>query len=192
MEQKKIRGMIIALIVIFICLIVLIGFLLNRRGVLTNKDNNQNTMNTNNNVSDITSIDTNTTPLEVEDHELWVEKDTNISKEYEKLTEVNDLYTYFLIKQCITNYYNVETIEKALNIIDTEAKEALNINQNNVSNLYNNYDKPQFCIDKIYKQSLNVSKDIYVVYHRLQKNLADNLTDTIIFIKIDKIGRAHV
>lgn len=184
MEQRKIIKIIVALILIFVCLLVLIVFILNRRGVLSNKDNNQNNTNTNN-VSDVTSIDANTTPLEVEESEPWIEKDTNISKEYEKLTEVNDLYTYFLIKQCITNYYNAETIEKALSIIDTEAKEALNINQDNVSNLYNNYDKPQFCIDKIYKQSLNVSKDLYVVYHRLQKNLADNLTDTIIFIKID-------
>ena len=192
MDQKKIKKIILILFVLIILIILLIIYLLKSgSGNLLdfgkqNEDNNE-TNSTDNNVIQQNLIDYNNTdysiPDEVEEIDPWLGKDV-ISQDDIKLEEKTDAYTYFLMKQCLTNYYNTQTVEKALNMLANESKDKLNINANNVSSFFTNRVQVEFCIDKILEQRLDAqdsSKNIYVVYHRLQNN-----TNTVVLVKIDK------
>ena len=84
------------------------------------------------------------------------------------IDESDDLY--FLVKQFITAYYNIRSTDNALNIIDTEAKETLGINNENVMSLYTGMNNPEFCIDEIYSQQIDETKNLDLVYFRLVRN----------------------
>ena len=77
-----------------------------------------------------------------------------------KLKNLTDAYSYFLVKQCINQFYSSK--DNAYNVLPTELK------QYNISNFYGRIEAPSFCIDNIYKSSLRGGKDIYVVYYRLE------------------------
>lgn len=110
------------------------------------------------------------------------------STENSVLEEKKDEYSYFLMKQCVGNFFNANTIQQAFNIIDKEAIDKLGIDQNNIKSLYDNFNNPDFNIDKIYKQEIDESKDIYMVYLRLKKNSQSNedVSSVAYFVKIDK------
>ena len=101
------------------------------------------------------------------------------------IDESDDLY--FLVKQFITSYYNIRSIDNALNIIDTEAKETLGINNENVMSLYNGMNNPEFCIDEIYSQQIDETKNLYLVYFRLIRNTVENsnIENQVLLIKTD-------
>lgn len=183
MNNKKIKRLIVVLSVIFICIIVvLIIYLFNTNLINDNKEELPEN-NDNRNTIDLPKGD-------LPEEDPWAYEETILTQnsEEKKLKQITDTYSYFLVKQCLDKYYNPETVDEALNMLDVEVKEILNINENNVSNLYNNFNKPEFCIDKIYKQKVDASKDIYLVYHRLQNNSESNSSaiNTVVFIKIDK------
>lgn len=191
MSEEKIKKLIIVLSILFVVLIIFIVIMIKQKG--TDQQSNTNLVE---NIVDnsVNENQINTTPQDEISSDPWVREE---NKEYKKLEEVTDLYSYFLMKQCLANYYNsvvtelsfnTETKEKILNIIDKEAKETLNIDYNNILNLYDGFNNTEFCIDKIYKQELDENKDIYVVYHRLQKDSESNTTtqNTVILVKIDK------
>lgn len=185
MNQERIKYLIFILIILFLMIISFIVYIINMRFVNKKPDATNTVSNT--------SIDNNTvdlyTPDEVEDKEdVWEEDELNTSEQELKLQKVDDKYTYFLIKQCLTNYYNVTTKESALNLLDVEVKEKIEINENNISNLFNGFNTPKFGIDNIYKQKIDGSKNIYVVYQRLIKNSKSpsNVINTVTFVKIDE------
>ena len=180
--NKNLKIVIIILIVFLIIIIAVIS-----ETLINKKKKDENTLSSDS--SNNTSTDESSVENEIGD--MW-EYQEKIDKEQEtykdsKLDGTDDLFTYFLIKQCLSNYCNVTTRQQALNIIDEEAKKELNINENNVQNLFNNYNNPEFCIDKIYKQGIDTSKTIYVVYYRIKSNPQDNneITDSEVLIKID-------
>lgn len=188
MSKQKIKKLIAILLGIFICTVILIVYL-STHNLLDNHQQNHSTTSDRNESKDNESHNI----LEYGDppeEDPWAYEESKLAQneEEKKLKQITDTYSYFLTKQCLSNYYNAQTVEHALNIIDREAKETLNINQDNVSNLYYDFNKPEFCIDKIYKQRIDASKDIYVVYHRLQKNIESNSSaaDTVVFIKMDR------
>lgn len=108
--------------------------------------------------------------------------------EEKKLKNVDSVYKYFLIKQCLSSYYNITTTDSALNLIDEQAKKELNINASNVGSLYNGIDNPEFCIDRIYRQRIDVTKNIYVVYFRIKKSSNSDLENQVVFVKIDEVN----
>ena len=83
-----------------------------------------------------------------------------------------------LIKQCLKKFYS--STKDNYNLIDFEAKELLN----NTENSYNNLKDLDFYIDEIYMASAKKSKDIYLVYYRIQKDNA-SCSKSEIAIKVD-------
>lgn len=211
MNKEAIKKIIVILVLVLICLIAWIILYVREKADSNEESNENNISNSINNATtnNINENEFNTTIIEAEPVDSWIKDET---KGKEKLEEVSDLYSYFLMKQCISNYYNPEVGElalnmtsieeqeqakkmmtaetqiQALNMIDIEAQNKLNINQDNVLNLYNDFGYPEFNIDKIYKQKLDENKDVYVVYHRLQKNTQSNSStiNTVLSVKIDK------
>lgn len=183
MDQRKLKKIIIILFLILICLITIITV------IIMGKNNNKFDGNKNSSEKENVNNDGNNTPVEIEIADPWeFQEEIDGVKENNKLIEISDDYTYFLLKQCIQYYYNASSIQEALNILDVEAKEKLNITENNVANLYNNFNNPEFIIDKIYKQRIDASKDLYLVHIRIVKNTKDNIsiTNTQICVKIDE------
>lgn len=184
MNNKKIKNLIVMLSVILVCIVVVL-IIYSFSSKLIN-DNKEETQKDNDNNEDTSNFQKGDPPEE----DAWDYEETILTQnsEEKKLKQITDIYSYFLVKQCLDKYYNAQTVEEALNILDVEVKELLNINENNVSNLYNDFNKPEFCIDKIYKQKVDASKDIYLVYHRLQKNSESNsyAINTVLFLKIDE------
>lgn len=114
-----------------------------------------------------------------------------------KLKIVTNAKTYFLVKQCMKIYYGnyaydyyenatntPYTSNSILDIIDKEAKDALNINENNIFNIYGDMDSPMFCIDNLYEQKLNTNQKMYLVYYRLESSSGINSLELL--VKIDE------
>lgn len=149
-------------------------------------DNDINTVSNtsaNNNTTGSEENNTITSIADMEEEDSWDYVEENVDEK--KLKRIDDLYSYFLMKQCLEKYYNMDN---SLNCIDKEAIDFLGLNTNNISALQRGFYEPLFCIDKIFKQSIDASKDLYVVYHKLQKNTQrdEMATDTVVFVKIDE------
>lgn len=131
---------------------------------------NDNNIGDNENVKDKKLID------EIEETDPWGEN-IPITEENLKLIQVNDLYSYFLLKQCMKLFYSSK--ENAYEILPKELKKYdLLID-------WGYKDSCEFCIDKIYKVSVNLGKDIYFIYYR-QQNESSATNNKTLAVKVDK------
>ena len=193
MNKKKVEKLLIIFTIIIAIIIASIVYLIKNGAQMPNleiiKDNNivDNTASTNN-----TKETENIISEENVDHSIetsvdeWKESG-KIAQEDIKIERVDDLYTYFLLKQCLANYYNPENTRKGLDILDDEAKSDLGITLDNVANFYSNKAGAGFCIDKIFKQRTNIedsSQNLYIVYHRVGINSSKK--DQVVFVKIEE------
>ena len=107
------------------------------------------------------------------------------SNENFTLEKVTNTSTYFVLKQCMEIYYNSKKVKSNMGIIDNEAVESLDLNEENVVNLIGTIQTPLFTIDDIYSQKIDSNKRFYVVYHRLETS-SSTCKNSVIIIKIDR------
>lgn len=170
MVLSKILKRLIMLLCICLLISIIIIVCIKQKNEKDNpKDTNQisNTTILDNNTVTIKDIpaDNNTSSPKIEtkvDQEItdpWQEE-APILEENLKLKSVTDTYSYFVLKQCITQFYSSKKIAQAL--LPEELK---NID---ISQFYGRIEEPSFCIDAIYRAEVNLGKHIYVVYYRLE------------------------
>ena len=139
---------------------------------------------------DSNNIETNTNEENNSLLESEEEEEENTDQETSKtLQNVTDTHQYFILKQCMSLYYNSKKIKSNLNIIDEEAIKFLNITEENAKNLIGNIEKPLFVIDEIYSQKIDLNKRAYIIYHRVENGDATYKNSAII-IKID--SKKHI
>ena len=145
-------------------------------------DSNETINSINNTITDsnetTNSINNTTADLESEKNE---ESKLNNTKTKTELHKYNGIYTYMILKHCITEYYTKQSV----NLIDKEAREGLNLNEDNIKKLYNNTSKLAFCIDEVYVQILNNYRNVYLVNYKIQTGVT-SFEKKSILIKIDK------
>ena len=197
-RQKKIFSIIIVLVIFIIIVMTIMSILyLNNKNSLNinnsidiNNEYENNWIDINSNENNIKGTNSNLIKNNtkennersrgaldvIEETDLWKENEP-ISEEELKLSKITDKYSYFLTKQCMTNFYLSQYY--AYNALPVELR------QYDISNFYKSEDSLEFCIDSIYKASISGSKDVYYVYYRLQNSnySAENKT---VLIKIDK------
>ena len=110
-----------------------------------------------------------------------------------KLTPVINAKKYFLVKYCMERYYKEDNSEvseennsytdEIINLIDIEARQALNINNENFSNIYGKLTAPMFCIDNMYEQKLTLNKSLYLVFYRIETD--SGYANLAMFVKVD-------
>lgn len=188
-ENIKLKRLIFILVFLLVCIIIAIISLL-----VAEKDDNNGVKEdivdeTENTIDDESNI-----IIEEDDQEnvisdIWKDEINN-TKYGEKtgLVKVNDAHTYFLIKKCMQRYYQDEIQYINFDIIDEEAKNVLNLNVENINNLYKGLNFPMFCIDEIYKQKIDSNKNVYVVYHRLEEASSKN-ANIVILVKVDELNK---
>lgn len=177
----KIKRLIFLLVFVLIVIIIAIiwCFFLNDNNDISetnivNETDNEITENLNrisNEVVNNTNIENSKTEENKEDN-----------KEQTALKKTKDIATYFLVKQCMETYYHAGTADKALNIIDEEAKGSVT---SSTLKWFEEAESSAFCIDEIYQQSLGNSKKIYLVNHRLETE-PSIIKQSSILIKIDE------
>ncbi len=127
----------------------------------------------------------NNTIIESKEKEINQKKEENINQETKNvLHKITDTSTYFTLKKCMGLFYNTKKIKSNLNIIDKEAIEFLNITEQNVEKLVGNIQIPLFVIDEIYSQKIDLNKNAYIIYHRLETG-DSTFKNCAIIIKID-------
>ena len=183
MKDKKEKILIILIIILIIAIVLIIAMILSVHNSSKPEVNSNNMYIGENNiitedvfVNKIIDETSNEENLEGESQQV----NSNLL-----IDESDDLY--FLVKQFITAYYNIRSTDNALNIIDTEAKETLGINNENVMSLYTGMNNPEFCIDEIYSQQIDETKNLYLVYFRLIRNTVENsnIENQVLLIKTD-------
>jgi len=126
MKNDNTKKVIIVSIIVIILLIINVIYFITKIFNNTEKTNNENDV-YEDRISQDESIP--------EDIDPW-ENEEIVTTENLKLEKMTDLYTYFLMKQCLTTYYSSK--EKAFELLDVEAKQTLNITYDNFSNYYSN------------------------------------------------------
>lgn len=183
MKDKKEKILIILIIILIIAIVLIIAMILSVHNSSKPEVNSNNMYIGENNiitedvfVNKIIDETSNEENLEGESQQV----NSNLL-----IDESDDLY--FLVKQFITAYYNIRSTDNALNIIDTEAKETLGINNENVMSLYTGMNNPEFCIDEIYSQQIDETKNLDLVYFRLVRNTVENsnIENQVLLIKTD-------
>ena len=106
---------------------------------------------------------------------------SNDAQDEKKLVKVTNTKMYFLIKQCIVNYYSSLINEQDLSIIDNKAKKDIDVGENEI--LSYSY-IPKFNIDKIYMQEIDGKENMYVVYYRAE-NGNSNYKELGIMVRIN-------
>ena len=126
------------------------------------------------------SVRSNTIPAnikaEAEDIDSWGE-DEPIKDENLRLFQTEKPYAYLLMKQCISSFYSSR--ENAYKILPIELK------NHDISEFYGNINSCDFCIDKIYQANVSLSKEVYFVYYREQKNDTACESKSLV-VKLDK------
>ncbi|HCC04521.1 MAG TPA: hypothetical protein DEP51_06720 [Clostridiales bacterium] len=188
-RKNKLKKVLLFLIFFFSIIIVVIScYLLMNKNDKTNpintyNDNNlidtdnkieENNINTNNTKSsDNSSIIQKADPG---DPDPWGES-IPVTEENLKLKDSTDSYSYFLTKQCLTSFYSSK--QNAYNVLPNELK------QYDISSFYGRIEDASFCIDDIYCANASLSKDIFVVYYRLEIGNG-NYSNLCSIVKIDK------
>ena len=170
MKLKDLKKIIIyCIIILFLIISFIIYFVIKKT-----KNNNLNKDKTTENISSEEN--------KIIDSSLPWEEDEAIPKENLVVKKAEDRFSYFLVKQCLEKYY--ESSESAFSLLDEEAKEVLQINENNFREIYGKINSPKFCIDKLYVEELKPSKDIYILHYRVEDD-NNSCTDSRAIIKID-------
>ena len=183
-SKNKLKLIIIFLIVLFFIIIISISFHLRK------KQQDETNINKANNIIDTENVDKETNinnslvnensniilKADPEDTDSWGE-DIPITEEDLRLQYITDTYSYFLTKQCLTSFYSSK--QTAYNVLPNELK------QYDISNFYGKIEEPSFCIDDIYNANVSLSKDIFVVYYRLEIGNG-NYSNLCSIVKIDK------
>ena len=179
---------------IFILVFVLVAILITIIVLVIQKNNNTNLVD--NETENNTNISSETSQIEGNDNENKIYDETasdnnaeSISDEFTyeenaRLKKVNDIYKYFVLRQCMIEFYESDNVQDALSLIDEQAREDLNITQNNVSGLYGIMKSLEFCIDEVYEQTVDSSKDVYLVYYRQGEN--SKSTNLEMLVKVDR------
>lgn len=182
MDSKKMKRIMICSIIllVIIALIIVIFLIFNKN----NRNNNGNDSGNTNNIKNSPKPTENVILDVIEVDDPWAEKTETLEENKAlKLKNVYDKDSYFLIKQCMTKFY--ESYQNAYYLIDEEAKNSLKINTNNILSIYGNIQAPKFCIDEILKSEYNLSKDVYIVKYRLQ-NSNNTVKSLSIMIVLEK------
>lgn len=111
--------------------------------------------------------------LDVYDDDLFEENDP-IKEDNLIFENINDSFSYFLVKYCLSNFYSSK--ENAFNSLDYKERNY------DISNFYSG--NKSYCIDKIYKATIKPSKSIYYVYYRIE-NEPNSVVNKQIIIKVD-------
>ena len=165
--KSKLLIEIVALILVLILMVVLV-FLSGRRQDSTDPNNiTTNEIARNEQIDNNTAINT---------------ASSNDAQDEKKLVKVTNTKMYFLIKQCIVNYYSSLINEQDLGIIDNKAKKDIDVGENEI--LSYSY-IPKFNIDKIYMQEIDGKENMYVVYYRAE-NVNSNYKELGIRIRMNK------
>ena len=165
--KSKLLIEIVALILVLILMVVLV-FLSGRRQDSTDPNNiTTNEIARNEQIDNNTAINT---------------ASSNDAQDEKKLVKVTNTKMYFLIKQCIVNYYSSLINEQDLSIIDNKAKKDIDVGENEI--LSYSY-IPKFNIDKIYMQEIDGKENMYVVYYRAE-NGNSNYKELGIMIRMNK------
>ncbi len=188
--SKILKYLIIIFFILLIIIIFLILFFKFKKGGKDAFENEENNISENNIVNETMQNN------ELNETNTNTETPENNNNE-SKLKIVTNVKTYFLIKQCMKVYYGNYTYDyyenatntpytsnSILDLIDKEAKDALNINESNINNVYGNIDSPMFCIDNLYEQELNTNQKIYLVYYRLESD--SGISSSELLVKIDE------
>ena len=187
--MKKNKKSLIILIVLLIIVFLLFIYYLKKNKENIQQNNNQNEVNNieknmldfdlyKENTENKVNVENNNEPYigEVEDIDSWGE-DIPITEEDLRLQYITDTYSYFLTKQCLTSFYSSK--QTAYNVLPNELK------QYDISNFYGRIEEASFCIDDIYYANVSLSKDIFVVYYRLEIGNG-NYSNSCSIVKIDK------
>lgn len=178
MNKKNVKySIIIFIIFLMLILLVLLNSVINMYSTEEKKNNNE--IDENIIINDF-ELNNDTIADEFPEGNIW-EDENEITEDDWNLYKESDQYTYFLIKQCINKYYSSKIIEEKL--IDNDVKSLLNLEQD-INNIYGKIENPNFNIDKIYRADIRVSKDIYLVYYRIQKDNVSCLKSAMA-IKVD-------
>ncbi len=177
MEKKKnIKRIIIILGVLFILLMAMIILL----QLGNNSSDEENTISEN--LIDLENTNPNNTNSENTTQSNMTGNDNGVEEETERLQKVSDNDTYFLVQYCLKSFYDENDFENiSLDLIDQEAKERLNLNEQNMLNLQNN----GFCVDEILQQKINEVESIYVVKYRLGETTGE-ITNKVVWIRINQ------
>lgn len=189
MKKATKRAIIIILFIFGIILVALLFFI---KGVNKNYNNNisnNNEIEINADRNIIDDIDYNNEPnnsnlniiqdktefkgLDVDDTDP-LEENRPIQEADLCLERKTDAYSYFAIKQCLSQFYS--TKENAINVLDK------NLRQYNITNFYEG--KNNFRIDNIYKAPIKLTKNIYYVYYRIEVAEGKSINKQMM-IKID-------
>ncbi len=187
--SKILKYLVIIFFILLIIIIFLILFLKFKNNNKSKTESEENNISENNMFNETIQNGLNETNTNNE-----VPENNNVES---KLKKVINNKSYFLVKQCIEIYYGnyvydydenatstPYTLISILDLIDKEAKDALNINESNLSNIYGNIDSPMFCIDDMYEQTLDNNKKIYLVYYRLESS--SGISSSELLVKIDE------
>ena len=186
--KRKLKKMIVFFIIMFFILVAFICyyFLKNKNNetnsIITSNDDNlidiSNKTEKINTTNNATVIENGIIPKKAdpEDTDIWGES-IPVTEENLKLKYSTDSYSYFLNKQCLTSFYSSK--QNAYNVLPNELK------QYDISSFYGRIEDASFCIDDIYCANASLSKDIFVVYYRLEIGNG-NYSDLCSIVKIDK------
>ena len=163
MSEKKIKTIIfilsIALVVILFLLIY--SYRKNIKNYNDNFNNIENVDNENTNSENVSFTDNDE---ELYEYDPW-DEDIPIEEENLELIKQTDLYSYFLMKQCVEKFY--QSVQSCYNLLDEDAKNTLNINNDTIYNIYGNINNPIICIDEVYLESVKPTQNLYKVYYRI-------------------------
>lgn len=154
---------IIGLILVLVLMVVLV-FLSGRQSKNSNSNNDDNE----------SISDNNDEQLDNSSEQVTSEQERN------RLVNVTNTNTYFLLKKCVNSYYSSIINENSLAIIDDKAKDEIDVKQIDI--LPYKY-IPEFSIDKIYKQEIDWDQDMYVIYYRTENG--NSYKDAAIIIRMD-------
>ena len=196
-KTNKILKYLIFILFIILAIIVLVILFFKTK----NDSENMSEFQVANTIDDEYELDNNMPDEELNDINTSTNTVTDEDEEEKSLKIVTNTQTYFLVKQCMESYYANYNSEHYLedetendnqigliDLIDFEARQALNINTDNVNNLYGKTtDAQSFSIDKIYEQNLDNNKNLYVVYYRVQ--IGSKVQPLSLFVKIDTYSK---
>ncbi len=177
--MKKNENTIKNLLIIFALIIIVIVFLV--LFIILTRSLNKEDLSDSNNVID-NSIDEDNNTLDENETNVNNTEDVGINAG-ESLQKITDEEIYFLVKNCMEQYYKSNNLDNPLNVMDYDVINSLKITKENYNN-YNNFNFPIFRIDEIYGQELSTDVDIYVVYHQLQVD-SSNSKQNVIFVKVN-------
>lgn len=160
-DKTRMMAIVVSFILIVIAVLVILIVLIhpkndssnNKSNVanITNIDNSvdDGVNNTLENASNTSNTSNSTASSDINENKGTLQK--TINKE-----------VYFWINDVLEKYYDSTSVEEALNLIDVDVKNELELTEENYNN-YNEFESPIFRIDEIYEQVLNESKTAFLV-----------------------------